>query len=180
VSRPRPRRSLWWLLAIALTGVALAVLAFAPLRGGPPSPTSGDLVGDPAPPLRGETLGGTAIDLVVDGQDRLTWVNFWATSCEPCRSEMPAMQALAEQHADDLLIVGVNWGEAPDSVADFVDRYGVRYPIMLDPTLDTYYAWNATDGLPRHFFVDGDGIVVREVIGPLDPSAMVAVLDELL
>ena len=77
-------------------------------------------------------------------------------------------------------MLGVNWGESRDSVADFVDRYAVRYPIVLDPTLATFYGWNTTDGLPRHFFVDGEGTVVREVIGPLAPSAMVEILDELL
>lgn len=178
--RPRRRHALWWLLGIALTGAALAWLAFAPLATAPVDLTEGGLVGKPAPALRGATLDGSMIDLAVDGRDRLTWVNFWATSCEPCRTEMPAMQALGERYPGRLLILGVNWGEATDSIADFVGRYEVDYPIVLDPTLDTYYAWNPTDGLPRHFFVDGDGIVVRQVIGPLAPSAMVEILDELL
>ena len=178
--RPRRRHALWWLLVIGLTGAALAWLAFAPLASAPVGPTDGGLVGKPAPALRGETLDGSAIDLAIDGRDRLTWVNFWATSCEPCRTEMPAMQALAERYGHRLLVVGVDWGEATDSVADFVTRYEVRYPIVLDPTLDTFYAWNPVDGLPRHFFVDGDGVVVRQVIGPLDPEGMVTILEELL
>jgi hypothetical protein len=91
---------------------------------------------------------------------------------------MPAMQRLAEVHADDLLILGVDWGEEASAVADFADRYGVTYPILLDPGLDNYYRWAGTDGLPRHYFI-ADGTVVREVIGPLDPARMVAMLDEL-
>lgn len=179
--RRRPRRAaIWWLLGIALTGAALAWLAFAPLATAPTGDVTGGLVGEPAPALRGETLDGSAIDLANDGSGRLTWVNFWATSCEPCRTEMPAMQALAERYDEQLLVLGVNWGESRDSVADFVDRYAVRYPIVLDPTLATFYGWNATDGLPRHFFVDGEGTVVREFMGPLAPSAMVEILDELL
>lgn len=178
--RPRRRRALWWLLAIALTAVALAWLAFAPLATAPVDLEGGGLVGKPAPALRGETLDGSSIDLAADGRGRLTWVNFWATSCEPCRTEMPAMQALAKRYDDRLLILGVDWGEAADSVSDFVSRYEVRYPIVLDPMLDTFYAWNPTDGLPRHFFVDGNGTVVREIIGPLDPGDMVAILEELL
>jgi thiol-disulfide isomerase/thioredoxin len=177
---PRRRRALWWLLGIALIGVTLAWLAFAPLATAPVDRSVGNLVGKPAPALRGDTLDGSSVDLAVDGRGQLTWVNFWATSCEPCRTEMPAMQALAERYAGRLLVLGVDWGEATESVADFVARYEVRYPIVLDPTLDTFYAWNQTDGLPRHFFVDGNGVVVRQVIGPLDPAAMVTILDELL
>lgn len=130
--------------------------------------------------LRGATLDGSSVDLAIDGRDRLTWVNFWTTTCEPHRTEMPAMQALGERYGERLLILGVDWGEAIDSVADFVGRYAVRYPIVLDPTLDTFDAWNSTDGLPRHFFVNGDGVVVRQIIGPIDPDEMVTILEELL
>jgi hypothetical protein len=83
-------------------------------------------------------------------------------------------------HADDLLILGVDWGEEASAVADFAERYGVDYPILLDPGLDNYYRWAGTDGLPRHYFIGADGTVVREVIGPLDPARMVAIVDELL
>jgi hypothetical protein len=34
--------------------------------------------------------------------------------------------------------------------------------------------------LPRHYFIGGEGTILREVIGPLEPSRMVAILDELL
>ena len=63
---------------------------------------------------------------------------------------------------------------------DFVDRYGVTYPILLDPSLENYYRWATADGLPRHYFIGSDGTVLREIIGPLDPAQMVAILDELL
>jgi hypothetical protein len=90
------------------------------------------------------------------------------------------MQALAEEHADDLLILGVDWGEGSDRVRDFVERYAIDYPILLDPTLEVFYRWSSTDGLPRHYFVDPDGTVVREVVGPLAPARMVEILDQLL
>ncbi|HET6381041.1 MAG TPA: hypothetical protein VFH63_08450, partial [candidate division Zixibacteria bacterium] len=79
-----------------------------------------------------------------------------------------------------LLILGVDWGESRESVQDFVDRYALDYPILLDPTLDIYYRWASTDGLPRHFFVDATGTVVREVIGPLEPARMTDILEDLI
>lgn len=90
------------------------------------------------------------------------------------------MQALSEAYGDRLLILGVDWGESQESVTDFTDRYRIDYPILLDPRLENYYRWASTDGLPRHFFVDADGMVVREVIGPLDPSRMATILAELI
>ena len=175
----RRRWSLAWLLAIVALAVVLGWLASVPLLRGEPDGRIGASVGEPAPALGLEDLEGRSWD-VDEAEGRLVWVNFWATSCEPCRTEMPAMQRLAEAYPDELLIVGVDWGEGRDVVADFVTRYGVEYPILLDPGLEAYYRWAGTDGLPRHYFIGGEGTILREVIGPLEPSRMVAILDELL
>lgn len=175
----RRRYSLLWVIVILGLAVLLGVLATIPLLRGAPDGRIGSLVGQPAPELTGQGLDGRTWSLA-DADGRLVWVNFWATSCEPCRTEMPAMQRLAEEYADELLILGVDWGEDREAVTGFADRYGVTYPIVLDPSLETYYRWAGTDGLPRHYFVGAEGTVLREVIGPLDPARMVAILHELL
>lgn len=175
----RRRYSLLWLLLIVALAIVLAVLATIPVLRGTPDGRIGSLVGQPAPALSVEGLDGRTWSLD-DADGRLVWVNFWATSCEPCRTEMPAMQALSEQHPDDLLVLGVDWGEGRDAVDDFVARYAITYPILLDPALDNYYRWSGTDGLPRHYFVGADGVVLREVIGPLDPADMQRIVAELL
>ncbi len=90
------------------------------------------------------------------------------------------MQRLAEEYRDDLLILGVDWGEERAPVQDFVARYGIDYPILLDPGLDAYYRWAGTDGLPRHYFIGPDGTVLRQIVGPLEPARMVAIVKELL
>jgi thiol-disulfide isomerase/thioredoxin len=177
----RRRGSLLWLGLIVVLALALGWLALIPLLRAPTDGSVGTLVGGPAPDLVAVDLDGArwSLDSLDRADGRVVWVNFWATSCDPCRTEMPAMQRLAEVHADDLLILGVDWGEEASAVADFADRYGVTYPILLDPGLDNYYRWAGTDGLPRHYFIGAGGTVVREVIGPLDPARMVAMLDEL-
>jgi thiol-disulfide isomerase/thioredoxin len=175
----RRRGSLLWLALIVLLGLVLAWLAAIPLLRVPDDGTVGTLVGQPAPELSATDLDGRSWTLP-DPDGRLVWVNFWATSCEPCRTEMPAMQRISEAYSGEVLILGVDWGEEESAVADFTARYGVDYPILLDPGLDNYYRWAGTDGLPRHYFIGEAGTVVREVIGPLDPARMVAILDELL
>jgi thiol-disulfide isomerase/thioredoxin len=175
----RRRYSLLWLAAILALAVLLAWLASVPILRVPPDGHSGTLVGQAAPALEASALDGTDWSLA-DADGRITWVNFWATSCEPCRTEMPAMQRIAEEYADDLLILGVNWGEEDAAVTDFADRYGVTYPVLLDPGLDIYYDWAGTDGLPRHYFIGESGTVLREVIGPLEPARMVEIVEELL
>jgi len=177
----RRRWSIAWLLGIVVLGVVLAWLAFVPILRGEPDGRIGSRVGEPAPELALVDLDGREWNMAdAAAAGRLVWVNFWATSCEPCRTEMPAMQRLAEEFDDELLILGVNWGEERGAVEDFVARYGVTYPILLDPTLEAYYRWAGTDGLPRHYFIGSEGTVLREIVGPLEAARMVAVLEELL
>ena len=175
----RRRWSLAWLLLILALAIVLIWLASVPLLRGEPDGRSGTRVGEPAPDLGLVALDGRKWSLA-DADGSLVWVNFWATSCEPCRTEMPAMQRLAEEYPDELLILGVDWGEERGGVEDFVARYGVDYPILLDPGLETYYRWAGTDGLPRHYFIGAEGTVLREIVGPLDPARMVTILEELL
>ena len=175
----RRRWSLAWLLAIAALAVLLAWLASVPLLRGDEVGRTGAGAGRPAPELTAMDLRGRAWSLA-EAEAPLVWVNFWATSCEPCRTEMPAMKRLAEAYPDDLLVLGVDWGEERSAVADFADRYGVTYPILMDPGLENYYRWAGTDGLPRHYFVGEAGTVLRAVIGPLEPGRMVEIVEELL
>jgi thiol-disulfide isomerase/thioredoxin len=173
------RGSLLWVIAIGTVAAILAVLATIPLLRDDDPGTQGSLVGSSAPSISADDLDGRHWT-IADGADRITWVNFWATNCDPCRTEMPAMQRLADAYGDRLLVLGVDWGESRASVADFVERYAIGYPILLDPSLDNFYRWSGRSGLPRHYFVDGDGKVVREVIGPLAPARMLEIVEELL
>lgn len=174
------RGAIPWLAAILAMAAVLGALVFLPslLRGDQPGPQA-SLLGRPAPAIEADDLAGRRWTLA-DGAGRITWVNFWATNCEPCRTEMPAMQTLADAYGDRLLVLGVDYGESRASVTDFVDRYEIRYPILLDPDLDNFFRWSSRAGLPRHYFVDGEGVVVREVIGPLSPARMVEITEELL
>jgi thiol-disulfide isomerase/thioredoxin len=175
----RRRWSLAWLLAIVAIGVVLGWLASVPLLRGEPDGRDGARVGQPAPALQLDGLDGRHWSLA-DADAPLVWVNFWAVSCEPCRTEMPAMQLLAEAYPGELLILGVNWGEERGGVVDYVDRLGIEYPILLDPGLEAFYRWAGTDGLPRHYFIGAESTILREIVGPLDPARMVDIVDELL
>ncbi len=147
---PRPRRarrsSLVWAAGIPVVAIGLAVLAFVPLLRGGGTGAEGMLVGQVAPLISADDLTGRKWTLA-DGRGRLVWVNFWATSCEPCRTEMPAMQRLAEAYGDRLLILGLDWGEERSSVVGFARRYAIGYPILLDPTLANFYRWARGSGL---------------------------------
>src|SRR5437773_5454671 len=146
----RARRRRWWsvawLAAILAVAIGLGVLAFVPLLRGSGTGTEGSLVGQAAPAVNAPDLDGRTWTLA-NGRGRITWINFWATSCEPCRTEMPAMQRLSEVYGARLLILGIDWGEERSTVADFAHRYAIRYPVLLDPSLDNFYRWASREGL---------------------------------
>ena len=179
----RPRRArrgaLLWGGLILATGALLLILVLLPIARGSDTQAGGTLVGRAAPELDLVDLDGRRWTLA-DGGGRLVWINFWATWCPPCRTEMPMMQRLHERFGDRVLILGVDFGEERGTVVDFVERYGITYPILLDPTLDAFYRWSPQFGLPKHYFVDANGVVVREIPGELPPEAMLQTLEELL
>lgn len=178
--RPRPprRAPLAWAALIIVIAFVLAGLTLVPL-GRIGDGSAGTLVGTRAPALDALDLNGRRWTLD-DAKGRLVWVNYWATWCPPCRIEMPLMERLHERYGERLLIVGVNFGEDRDTVADFVRRYELTYPILLDPTLESYYRWSPQFGLPQHYFVDAEGRVLRQFNGELAPEAMVETVKELL
>lgn len=177
-ARRRRRASLLWMAGLlTLTGVLL-FLVLLPI-GRASSVGDASLVGRPAPALDAVDLDGRRWTMA-DGQNRLTWVNFWATWCPPCRTEMPMMQRLSEAYGDRLLILAVDFGEEVGAVRTFVERYGLTYPVLLDPSLENFYRWSAQFGLPRHYFVDAEGTIVYEVVGELPPETMAGVVEDLL
>lgn len=172
------------IVAGALVAMAIAVVALLPL-GRAPSDMQGGLVGSEAPTLSVDgapppTLDGATVDLNEMG-GQVVWLNFWTTSCVPCRTEMPAMQALAERYADDgLQVVGIDVGEGTDSVREFVDEFRVTYPIVLDFDSAIFSRFSPLFGVPRHYFVGRDGSIVAARIGELRPDEMEPLVRELL
>lgn len=93
-------------------------------------------------------------------------INFWYSTCEPCRREMPA---LADAHAtfgDRVDFVGVNMSDPAVVARNFADRYGVLFPILLDNgsalTLEL-----GVSIAPTTLFVDANGTIVDQVSGEL-------------
>ncbi len=85
-------------------------------------------------------------------------LNFWATWCGPCRRELPALQAAAERYDGEVLIAGVDQGEAAATVQSFVDELGLTFPIPMDADMDVAQEYNVK-GMPTTYFVDADGVI---------------------
>ena len=100
-------------------------------------------------------------------------INFWATWCRSCLSEMPALQQQRRQReAEGLRILAVNVGEDRESARAFIEALSLfDFIIALDPDLTVADAYGVR-GLPHSLFIDSDGVIQAEYRGQLDDETM--------
>ena len=95
-------------------------------------------------------------------------LNFWATWCEPCRTEMPSLQAMsARRGRDGVVVVAVNYRESADVIHRFLERMPFKVPIVLDSDGDATTAWTPRV-FPSTVLIGRDGVPVHTVLGELD------------
>lgn len=139
--------------------------------------------GQRGPGLELTTLDGRTLTLA-EWRDKLIVLNFWATWCEPCTLEMPALEELWTRYRDrGLVVVGVSVDRgAPRPLIDpYVQKQRLSFPILLDPDLATAAKWRVT-AVPATFIVKPGGDVAGLVIGPRDwtSASMTALIETLL
>lgn len=94
---------------------------------------------------------------------KVVMVNFWATWCQPCRKEMPDLDALYKRFKDQgLVILGISDEEAP-KVKELLAEQKVSYPILLDPGRKVNEAFRI-EGIPKNFVYDREGKLVAQSI----------------
>jgi len=108
-------------------------------------------------------------------------INFWATWCAPCRSEIPLLEALhAEWAGRDASVVGIAVDHR-DPVLEFADRYKIAYPLLIgeQDALDAAAALGVeTPVFPFTVFTDRRGDVVAVFVGQLHRPQAELILSE--
>jgi cytochrome c biogenesis protein CcmG, thiol:disulfide interchange protein DsbE len=138
--------------------VVLAVLAIVALLGFGLVANSGVelAVGEPAPDAPLERLDGGGEVRLADYRGEWVLVNFWASWCEPCRRESPAIERYARRHRDELTVVGINTEDLSEDALAFVDEYELSWEMLRDSRgerKDDYGIF----ALPETFLVDPEG-----------------------
>ena len=99
---------------------------------------------------------------------KVVLVNFWASWCGPCITEIPSLRQLKEQLAGRPFdVVAVNYMEGKFKVHRFTGMVEMPFTILLDPDGATFKAWGA-QVLPTSYLVDPDGRVRYWVQGPIE------------
>lgn len=95
-------------------------------------------------------------------------VNYWATWCPPCITEMPELQAFHDAHADqNAMVIGINAELiGKPRLRAFLDDYFITYPVFVSkPTQQSELG--LIPGLPTTFLVTPQGDVVARQVGPV-------------
>ena len=168
-----------WLMAIPpVLFLALAGMFWAGMHRQNPGELPSVFVGQPAPPLGGETLPGipgvTNAELT---QGKLTVVNFWASWCPPCRREMPML--IEEAARSPVPILLANQGEDATKVRTWLDGQRLTSAHILLDSDQSAAAAIGSAGLPATLFVDSKGVIRELHVGEISRAALLAGLREL-
>ena len=101
-------------------------------------------------------------------------LNFWASWCGPCKSEMPHFQAAYEEYGEDVHFLMVNmssaFGDTRADAAELLEENGYTFPVYYDDKAECAYGYGVS-GIPMTFFIDKNGNLVS------GKSGMISVAD---
>jgi len=137
-------------------------------------------VGEAAPNFELQNLDGQLISLS-NLRGKPVLVNFWATWCQPCVSEMPHLQEIDNEWSDKgLVVLAINWGESASQAEQFLQDHNFSLQVLID-TKKVVASKYGIRAIPTTFFIDKDGIVQNKVIGAFPSKAAIeSRLDEIV
>jgi len=139
--------------------VVAACLALAACGAPPPAKLG------PAPPFELPVLSGGTLNLSAL-KGKVVVMDFWATWCGPCLSEIPEYAEFWKKNqARGVEVVGVVFDSGePEEIRAFVQEHGIPYRQLLG-TEEVLGAYQANQGFPTTFVLDASGAILAKIIG---------------
>lgn len=110
-------------------------------------------------------------------------LNFWASWCGPCQSEMPAFEQAYRTYGESIRFMLVNATdgsrETVETARTYIDGQGYTFPIYFDTTLEASIAYGASS-IPLTIFIDAEGNLVAYGAGALDAATLQRGIDMIL
>ena len=120
---------------------------------------------------------------LADFRGQVVLVNFWATWCYPCRTEMPSMEAVYQEYKQrGFTILAISSDvHGSDAVAPFVQESALTFPILLDPQ-NVVGTRLQVRGIPMSYLLDKQGRIAGMELGAKNwhSAKMRQLIDQLL
>jgi peroxiredoxin len=128
--------------------------------------------GDLAPDFTLKRLDGTALTLS-DLRGKAVIVDFWDTWCPPCRRALPHLEELSQTYRDDLVVVGVAFGQEGEAkVRSYVQERGLTFEMVLyDPESTILSDFGGIQSIPTTFLIDAQGVIREKWVGAADKAS---------
>jgi thiol-disulfide isomerase/thioredoxin len=104
---------------------------------------------------------------LADYKGKTVVLNFWATWCEPCRSEMPSLAQLQEISGPDVIVLAANFKEGVARIEQFAKSSGIQMNWLRDPEGHAAKAFDVRI-FPSTLIIDKSGRPLRKIIGEVD------------
>lgn len=108
-----------------------------------------------------------------DFRGRPVVMNFWASWCGPCKSEMPAFDKIHGELGDEVVFLMINatdgGRETMDTAKEFITQSGYSFPVYYDTGYEANYLYGVS-ALPTTFFIDADGYAVGYTSGAMSEA----------
>lgn len=123
-------------------------------------------IGSDAPDFHAVDLSTGRPVTMADYRGKVLLLNIWATWCQPCRVEMPALERLAHTlQGTDFRLVSVSIDDADSTVVTgFAKQLGLTFDILHNRSGDIQRTYQTT-GVPESFVINRDGVIIKKVIG---------------
>ena len=179
-SEPPRRRYAKIALVVALVVVGAGIAAYVSRPASDPRREGGVAVLDtPFPGLRGEAVVGPDVDTATMDWSVLI-VNVWATWCEPCRREQPALLQVQKAYAGrGVEFVGIDYRDDRAAAERWIEDFGVSYPSLYDPDGRTAASLDYPF-VPDTFLVDATGTTRYAIYGETSAEELTGLIDDLL
>jgi len=131
--------------------------------------------GAPAPALAGQSLNAAAPAVDLAGmRGKVVLIDFWASWCEPCRRELPELEALYKRHqAAGLEMIGVSMDEQREDAQAFLRDVVVSFPMIHDEGQALAKSWSPPK-MPTLFVVDQEGKIAKVFAGEVKVAELEA------
>lgn len=156
---------------ILSVGAVLGLIAF--LSWGLLSSGDSELEpGRPVPVMELPTLPAGGEGSLADYRGKWVLMNIWASWCEPCREESPALEEFAVATRGKVRLLGIDTRDLSGDALRFMREFGISYPQLRDP--DGAYADRLrTSGVPETFLIDPEGRLADRYKGPFRDLASI-------
>lgn len=138
-------------------------------------------VGKPAPDFEYSDSEGKVWRLS-DLRGKVVFINFWATWCVTCKSEMPSKEALYNKmQGKPFQMLGMLFNDDPANLVPYKKTYPVSFPTLISPDREAARKYGIT-GVPETFIIDKDGIIREKLVGPRnwDTEEQIAMIEKWL